>query len=68
MSNDYIEIDLEVVHTTQDAFLLTDGDTEDWIPVSTIVDDPTIQWYDYSKGDSYTFEIAEWILIDKGFI
>jgi len=64
---DYEEIDLEVIHSTEDAVLLTDGEIEEWIPKSCINNiDELPRWLD--KGDTHTFEIATYQLKDKGFI
>lgn len=65
---EYEEIDLEVIHPTQDAILLSDGEGEKWIPWSTVKPDHSMRWYDYKKGSSHTFEIATWKLEDVGFI
>jgi hypothetical protein len=63
----YEEIDLEVIYSTEYAVLLTDGETEGWIPKSCISNiDELPRWLD--KGDTHTFEIATYQLKDKGFI
>lgn len=66
--NEYEEIDLEVIHSTQDAILLSDGDSEKWIPWSLINRDESMRWYDYKKGSTHTFEIATWKLEKDGFL
>lgn len=60
------EIELEFIHGTPDAFLLSDGDREEWIPVSQIED--AEMWHHYDKEKIYSFKIATWMLKDKGFI
>lgn len=68
MADELIDLDLEVVHSTQDAILLSDGDTEDWVPWSLIAADDLLRWFDYEKGDTYTFSIFQWKAKDIGFI
>ena len=64
---EYEEIDLEVIHTTDDAVLLTDGEIEGWIPKSCIQNFDELPRF-LDKGDSHTFEIAIYQLQDKEFI
>ena len=68
MDDDYVEIALEVVRPTEGAFLLTDGDTERWIPTSLILPEPSMRWHDYDIGETYKFEIQRWKLEIVGFI
>ena len=64
---EYVEIDLTFVTSTNLSLKLHDGDNAEWIPLTTIKDPPH-RWYDYDRGETYTFEIAEWKLKDVGFI
>ena len=50
MADELIDLDLEVVHSTQDAILLSDGDTEDWVPWSLIAADDLLRWFDFSQA------------------
>lgn len=59
------DITLEVLAKSDRALLLTDGDVEEWIPVSQI-DEVDVDYI--SKGDTLPFAIKRWILEDKGFI
>ena len=64
---EYEEIDLQVIHITDDAVLLTDTEIEGWIPKSCIQNiDELPKWM--NKGDTHTFENATYQLKDKGFI
>jgi hypothetical protein len=67
MTQEYEEIDMEIIWITDEALLLSDGDKEGWIPVSQIKDYEHNR-RNYEKNGTYTFEIAVWQLEDKGFI
>lgn len=57
-----IEIAVEVLHETDQAILVTDGNVEEWIPKSLIED---------QVGDGMEIEtifIPEYIALDKGLI
>jgi hypothetical protein len=57
-----IEITAEVKHETDDAYLVNDGDVEDWIPASQVKSMTLI------SEKIYEIEIPLWIARDKGFI
>jgi hypothetical protein len=59
-----VEIDVEIIKTTGSAVLVSDGDTEEWIPLSLIQNKGD---YEYEEGTICTIEIPEWVAIDKGF-
>lgn len=65
-NGEYVEIDLEFVYGTENAFLLNDGDIEVWVPWSTIKD--AEMWYHYTIGNTYTWEIQSWVLESKGLL
>jgi hypothetical protein len=66
MSDEYIELDLEVLHMTADAMYVSDGDMQDWIPRSQVKDGADLG-FDII-GETQTFEIAEWVAKQAGFI
>lgn len=57
MKGDLVDIDAEIIHETDLAFLLSDGTTETWVPKSQVED----------NGDG-TFTMPEWLAMDKGLI
>jgi len=61
MSNEMVEIFGTIIHKTDQALLLDDGDTEIWLPLSQIE-------YSGDIGDSVVVEIPEWICLEKGLI
>lgn len=63
MSNETVEITAEVKRETDDAFLLSDGDTKEWFPKSELDHSP-----DPQVGDVIAFEMPEWLAIEKGFV
>ena len=65
-NNEYVELDLEVLHMTREALYLTDGDMADWIPISNIKDGVELG-FDII-GITQTFEIKEWAAQQAGFI
>lgn len=60
---EYIEIDFELIHETQDAILITDGDKEGWVPKSCIEDG---QDFDYESETE--LNMAEWFAAEEGWI
>ena len=56
-----VEVDGTVKAQTDLAILLTDGDSDDWIPLSLIEDS-----VDYEIGENTTVSIPEWFAIEKG--
>ena len=62
---EYTSITLTVKAKSERALLLSDGDTEDWIPISQMYEvDPEY----ISKGEELNFEIKTWVLEEKGFV
>ena len=57
-----IEIAIEVKARTDKALLISDGETECWIPRSQISD------YVGEEDSPETIFIAEWLALDKGLI
>lgn len=55
--NDLIEVAAEIHHETEKAWLLFDGEREEWVPKSQAED----------NGDG-TFTMPEWLAAAKGFI
>ena len=61
--NNEVEIAVEVLHTTDGAILVTDGNVEEWVPKSQITD------YSTDKNGQYeTIFLPEWLAISKGFL
>jgi len=61
-----VELDLEFIRQTSEAYLVTDGDVKDWLPKSeTDVDFSDILLED---GQVYLFTIPEWLAENKGFV
>lgn len=52
-----INIDAELIHETEMAFLIDDGNVREWVPKSQVED----------NGDG-TFSVPDWLAKDKGFI
>ena len=63
MSNELVEIFGTIVHETDSAILLNDGDTEAWLPKSKI-DYPISS----GIGDDVLVGVEEWLAINAGFI
>jgi hypothetical protein len=58
-----IELDLEVKHKTNNAFLVSDGDNDFWLPISQI------DWEEPAEiGDITTFYISQWLAEEKGLV
>jgi hypothetical protein len=64
MAKEYEEICCEIIAMTAEALLVSDGDVEGWVPLSTI-DKPRSDWI---VGQSYIMNIEVWKLEDGGFI
>ena len=58
-----IEICLEIKKETDEAYLMTDGVTEAWLPASLIVLD-----YEGASGDAFIVTMPEYLAKEKGFI
>lgn len=63
-SSDHVEIDVIIKKVRPLAILVTDTATDQWLPVSQIVD------YDeneHAEGVECELTIPEWLAIEKGF-
>jgi hypothetical protein len=58
-----IEICAEIKRETPAAFLVSDGDSDQWIPKSQVKMDQ-----DGGPGDTVVFTMPEWLAIEKGFV
>ena len=61
--DDPVEIDVEVLRSTEKALKVTDGDTEEWIPKSQIYSDDEL----VNDGHSKNITLPFWLAEDKGF-
>jgi len=63
MSDEMVEIHGTIIHETEESILLTDGDSEVWLPLSLIEYD-----YNCGVGDMVVIEVPEWMAIDKNLV
>ena len=63
MSNKMIDITVEIIHETDAAFLVNDGDEDVWVPKSQIENNE-----DLYVGCCDVIYIPVWLALDKGFI
>jgi len=66
VSHEMVEVDLEIVLLKGDGALLSDGDRNQWWPVSQIECDVSLE--DLCKGESRTFTVPVWLAKAKGVI
>jgi len=60
-----VEFTCEVINRTDLAYLLNDGDSEEWIPKSQMSNENIF----YKDGVEYIdFEIPEWLAKEKGLV
>ena len=60
MSDELVTVDVEILHQTSEAYKVSDGDLEAWIPISKVEnEDPTEDGY---------IEIPEWLALQEGLI
>ena len=66
----YIEIAMEIIFLSDNAMLVTDGDSEDWLPYSLCLDEDgdDITRETYSKNSTVTLQIKEWKAKQMGLI
>ncbi len=57
-ANDLIKIAAELVHETEKAFLITDGELKVWVPQSQVV----------HHEEEGVFEMPEWLAIEKELV
>lgn len=62
-----VEVNVEVLVIRSEAVLVTDGDTETWIPYSLIGPGSDIG-VDSNVGDGGTLELPEWKALEEGLI
>lgn len=60
---EYTEIDYELIHETEEAVLITDGDKEGWVPKSCVEDG---QDFDYESET--TLGMALWFAEENEWI
>lgn len=61
---EWLDIELQIMHKTGAAVLLSDGDTEEWVPKSAIHN-----WdEDWEPGDTVSMDVSLWLLEEKGFV
>ena len=65
MAND-IEIFLEYIRKTEKAILMSDGDNEEWLPLSQISIEYDLD--EIEEHDEVLVILPEWLANDKGFI
>jgi hypothetical protein len=56
-----IDLEVELVHQTEKAWLIFDGMNNHWIPKS-------IGQMEWEEGRSYLLTVPEWMAIDKGLL
>ena len=62
MSDERVEIFGTIIHETDKAILLNDGDREVWLPISQI------SYSGGGVGDDVIVEMEEWLAIDKNLV
>ena len=62
-----IELDLEIIHFTDDAILVSDGYVEKWLPLSQCRDEDGAR-IEPVKGQSGTFQVEDFIAKREGLI
>jgi len=60
--DNWILVDVTIMHKTQDAVLLSDGDVEEWVPKSRI-DNWDMDW---GAGDTVQVELEESYATERG--
>lgn len=61
-----IEICFELIHETDEAILVSDGDDEVWLPKSEL-DEPAETW-SFWINESIDLEVSVWLAQEKGLI
>tara|TARA_Y100000310_G_scaffold57230_1_gene52439 strand:+ start:1468 stop:1668 length:201 start_codon:yes stop_codon:yes gene_type:complete len=61
------EVDVEVIRTTELALLVTEGETEEWVPKSVLDDEGDINDAS-SVGDEGTMILPQKMAEEKGFV
>lgn len=62
-NNDPVELELELIHSTEDAHLFSDGDSEAWLPRALIQ-----SMDEADEEDTFVVTIPEWLAKDRGLI
>lgn len=63
MSDEFVEVDIEVKRKSSDAIYVTDGYINVWLPLSQL---KIVR--NFKLGSAYTIEIPEWLAIKKELI
>jgi hypothetical protein len=61
-----IDVVLDVIREKADAFLVSDGDREVWLPKSQIGNADAIEGF--GPAENVTFVLPEWLATEKGLI
>jgi hypothetical protein len=61
-----IEICAEIKRETDMAYLVSDGDQDQWLPKSQVEMDS--EGESVGPGDTVVFTMPEWLAIEKGFV
>lgn len=61
-SSDTVELELDLKHETEDAYLVSDGDEDVWLPKSLV------RSVDELEGDTVLITIPEWLAKDRGLV
>lgn len=56
-SSDLVNVSAKIKAKTDKALLLDDGDVSEWVPIAHVED-----------NKDGTFDMPEWLAIDKGFV
>ncbi len=61
VNKEEVELELELVHQTDSAYLLSDGDVEEWIPKSLVS-----SMEDGDEENMVIVTMPEWLATEKG--
>ena len=56
-----LELDLEIVRDSADGILVSDGDTEVWLPKRECI-------FDDTTHDAQTMQVPRWLAVDRGLV
>jgi hypothetical protein len=68
MSDETVEIDVDLIHHHNDAMLVSDGDIEVWVPYSLVDEDESTITRQSKAGESGTVVIPEWKAVKLGLV
>ena len=63
MSEEMVEVSVEILHATENAYKVYDGKTRCWIPRSKVKDDPHAD-----RGADVDLEIPVWLAENEGLV